>query len=179
MSLPLVQIKLTVSPEAKALLARMKNRTGAMRAAAGAMDDENSFTVSHIQARYLNFPPGSSRPAIGLRWKTRRLFTSIRANKATATSTTVKSAIGSNVKYAAIHEFGGTTRPHVIEAKKGKALKFIKGGQTFLRRRVNHPGSRFTARKFVQTGINDRLADYGQSMSAAIVKFWKEGEGKP
>jgi phage gpG-like protein len=176
MSAPLVQIKLTVSPEANTLLDRMQNRPGMMRAAAKAMDQENTFTLSHIQTRYLNFPPGSSRPTIGLRWKTRRLFNSIRASKSVATSTTVKSAIGSNVKYAAIHEFGGTTRPHVIEAKKGKALKFIIGGQTLLRRRVNHPGSRFTARKFVQTGINDRLADYGEAMSVAIVQFWKENK---
>jgi len=28
------------------------------------------------------------------------------------------------VKYAAIHNFGGKTSPHLIKPKKGKALKF-------------------------------------------------------
>lgn len=39
--------------------------------------------------------------------------------------------VGSNLVYAAIHQFGG-----VIKAKKGKVLKFMTGGTTFFRPRV-------------------------------------------
>lgn len=48
-------------------------------------------------------------------------------------------------KYAAIHQFGGKTKPHVIRAKNKKALAF--GG--VLRKSVNHPGSNVPARPFL------------------------------
>lgn len=34
------------------------------------------------------------------------------------------------------------TRPHVIEARRAKMLRFEIGGQTIFRRRVNHPGTK-------------------------------------
>ena len=45
-----------------------------------------------------------------------------------------------NAAYAGYVEHG--TRPHVITAKQGKALKFAGGGGFVFRRSVNHPGSR-------------------------------------
>lgn len=39
--------------------------------------------------------------------------------------------VGSNLVYAAIHQFGG-----IIRAKKGKALRFTIGGETFFRPKV-------------------------------------------
>ncbi len=53
--------------------------------------------------------------------------------------------IGSNKVYAAIHQLGGKTKPHVIEAKPGKMLHF--GG--VFRKRVNHPGSNIPARPYL------------------------------
>ena len=47
--------------------------------------------------------------------------------------------------YAAIHHFGGRTKPHVIRAKNAKALA-LPGGP---RRSVNHPGSNIPARPFL------------------------------
>jgi hypothetical protein len=41
----------------------------------------------------------------------------------------------------ASHVEGGTD-PHVIEPKRGKALKFTIGGRTVFATRVNHPGTR-------------------------------------
>lgn len=34
------------------------------------------------------------------------------------------------------------TRPHRIEARRGRALRFQAGGETLFRRAVNHPGTR-------------------------------------
>jgi hypothetical protein len=34
------------------------------------------------------------------------------------------------------------TRPHIIQAKRGKSLRFIVAGRTVFARRVNHPGTR-------------------------------------
>lgn len=53
--------------------------------------------------------------------------------------------VGSNLVYAAIHQFGGTTKPHVIRPRNKKALKF--NGK--IRRSVNHPGSKIPARPFL------------------------------
>lgn len=64
---------------------------------------------------------------------------------ATATS----AEIGSNLVYAAIHQAGGTTRPHEIRPKHTKALAF--GGGVFAK--VSHPGSKIPARPFL--GLDD------------------------
>lgn len=52
---------------------------------------------------------------------------------------------GTNVVYAAIHQLGGKTRPHIIKPKHKKALAF--GG--LVRKSVNHPGSNIPARPFL------------------------------
>lgn len=67
-----------------------------------------------------------------------------------ATSATV----GTNLVYAAIHQFGGQTRPHVILPKNGKALRF----GNVLVKRVNHPGSKIPARPYLALTETDNLA---------------------
>jgi phage gpG-like protein len=54
-------------------------------------------------------------------------------------------------KYAAIHQFGGKTSPHVIRPKNKKALAF--GG--IVRKSVNHPGSVIPARPFLALTSED------------------------
>lgn len=60
-------------------------------------------------------------------------------------------AVGTNVKYAAIHQFGGQTRPHEIRPRNAKALKF--GGR--YAKKVNHPGSNIPARPFLVLADQD------------------------
>ncbi len=52
-------------------------------------------------------------------------------------------------KYAAIHQFGGQTKPHVIRAKNRKAIPLTFGGVTIFRKKVNHPGSNIPARPYM------------------------------
>ena len=59
---------------------------------------------------------------------------------------------GTNKAYAAIHQFGGTTRPHVIKPRYKRALAF--GG--VIVRQVNHPGSRIPARPFLALTDGDQ-----------------------
>lgn len=66
-----------------------------------------------------------------------------------------KVTVGTNVKYAAIHHFGGKTRAHVIRPKKGKALNIPGIG---LRASVNHPGSRIPARPFLLLQEQDKAS---------------------
>lgn len=53
--------------------------------------------------------------------------------------------VGTNLVYAAIHQFGGKTRPHVIRPRNKKALAF--NGRVVSK--VNHPGSDIPARPFL------------------------------
>ncbi len=61
--------------------------------------------------------------------------------------------IGSNVEYAAIHQFGGKTKAHTIRPVKAKALAF--GGSVV--KSVNHPGSTIPARPFLPVTADGNL----------------------
>ena len=58
----------------------------------------------------------------------------------------VTGEVGTGLAYGRIHEFGGTTKAHVILPRNAKVLAFRVGGQQVFARRVNHPGSRIPAR---------------------------------
>lgn len=73
--------------------------------------------------------------------------------------------VGSDREYAAIHQFGGVTRAHIIRAKKGKALKF--GGRFF--RKVNHPGSKFDPRPFIPVTTRGLTATASLEAGEAIM----------
>lgn len=70
--------------------------------------------------------------------------------------------IYTNVKYAAIHQFGGKTKPHKITAKKARALWIY----PLFFKSVQHPGSKIPARPFLLVQRDDweyfrrRLAGY-------------------
>jgi len=110
-------ISIRMDPACERLLAAAKNFPVAQLARA--IDRENQFTVGYIQRNKL-----SLRGPTTLGVVTNRLRSSIRASKARWSGTEIESSIGSNLVYAGIHEFGGTTKPHIIEAKPGHALAF-------------------------------------------------------
>lgn len=62
-----------------------------------------------------------------------------------------QAVVGTNVVYAAIHQFGGQTKPHVIRPRTKRALAF--GG--IVVRQVNHPGSKIPARPFFRLSPGD------------------------
>lgn len=69
--------------------------------------------------------------------------------------------VGTDMVYAAIHQFGGKTAPHVIRPTEKKAWKFgnvfAKFGNVFAKK-VNHPGSVIPARPFLGVGKKERAA---------------------
>ncbi len=69
-------------------------------------------------------------------------------------SSNMQAVVGSNLVYAAIHQFGGKTKPHVIRPKFKRALSF--GG--IVVRQVNHPGSNIPARPFLKLAPRDMRA---------------------
>lgn len=60
-----------------------------------------------------------------------------------------------DVKYGAIHEFGGVTSPHDIVATKAKALAFMMGGKQVFFKKVHHPGSKIPERSYMRSGLAD------------------------
>jgi phage gpG-like protein len=86
----------------------------------------------------------------------------------TATGVTGKVAQSGDVKYGAIHEFGGKTPAHVIEAKNAKALHFMMGGKEVFAKRVNHPGSVMPERSYMRSGLADLRDDIADRLQAAV-----------
>jgi phage virion morphogenesis protein len=73
--------------------------------------------------------------------------------------------VGTNVAYAAIHQFGGQTKPHAIRPKFKRALAF--GGVVV--RQVQHPGSKIPARPFLALTPED-----GEDLIADAEDFLQE-----
>ena len=64
--------------------------------------------------------------------------------------------IGTNIVYAAIHQFGGKTPPRIIRPKNKKALYWP--GARHPVKQVNHPGSNIPARPFLGLDTADEAA---------------------
>lgn len=74
--------------------------------------------------------------------------------------------VGREAPYARFVNDG--TQPHEIVARKAKALHFFVGGQEFFRKRVHHPG--ITARKFMETGLQDSLSEIRRIVLQHVVE---------
>lgn len=75
-----------------------------------------------------------------------------------------------DVKYAGIHEYGGTTSPHVIVPKKAKALAFMGKGGVVFAQKVNHPGSVMPERSFLRSSLSDLSIRISLEMKSAVVQ---------
>lgn len=101
----------------------------------------------------------------------------------------LRGRIGSNVEYAEIHEFGGTTPPHRIEARRGKALAFARGGfigpirltakgkirktgqtpgSVTVVRAVEHPGSTMPARPYMRPALRESQEEIKELLRTGI-----------
>lgn len=143
------------------------------------MDEQNQFTVGHIQRKYMSFPKQGPSTLEGLRVQTNRLRASLRAAAAQIAGTAVVSGIGSNVKYAGVHETGfqgevqvpAHDRRRPTTGKKSKSGEPAATGPIQVKahtRTVNLP-----ARRYISRGIEDRLPLYGKRLSEAIIQTLK------
>jgi len=78
-------------------------------------------------------------------------------------------AIGTNKKYAAIHQFGGKTAAHIIRPKNKAALFWPGAGHPL--KSVNHPGSRIPARPYLM--VQDK--DWAE-IRAALARYMTGGK---
>jgi phage gpG-like protein len=73
-----------------------------------------------------------------------------------------------DVKYAAIHEFGGTIPPHQIVPDKAKALAFLLGGKQVFAARVNLPAIAMPERSFMRTSLAEMAEDIRHEFGSAV-----------
>lgn len=74
--------------------------------------------------------------------------------------------VNSDVPYAAIQEYGGTTKAHVIAAVSGKMLVFNAGGKLMFAQQVNHRGSVIPEHSYLRSSLDDMSDDITDEMSA-------------
>lgn len=72
--------------------------------------------------------------------------------------------------YGQMQEFG--TRPHVIEASRKKALRFVSGGQVVFARSVNHPG--FPPHPFMAPSFRENREAIIARLRGAVSESLKE-----
>lgn len=87
------------------------------------------------------------------------------ASSITSAHTNNTAQAGTNVVYAAIHQFGGQTAPHTIVAKYAKALAWPGG----FAKSVNHPGSKIPARPFLPFTSEGGVPELQPSAQAAVI----------
>ena len=82
-----------------------------------------------------------------------------------------------DVKYARIHEFGGTTPPHDILPNKAKALAFVINGKQVFAKIVHHPGSRMPERSFLRSSFLEMREEISQTLRAGAVSGARQALG--
>jgi phage gpG-like protein len=86
-------------------------------------------------------------------------------------SADVSVRIGSSgdVKYAAIHEFGGTIPPHEIVPNKAKALAFAAGCKQVFAARVNLLAVTMPERSYLRSSLAEMAGEIAEGLSEAVV----------
>jgi len=73
-----------------------------------------------------------------------------------------------DIKYAAIHEYGGMIPPHQIVPNKAKALAFLVGGKQAFAARVNLPAITMPARSYMRSSLAEMADEIEGQLSDAL-----------
>ena len=86
-------------------------------------------------------------------------------------STTISVTVASNgdVKYAAIHEFGGVIPPHEIVPNKARALAFVVSGKQAFAARVNLPAITMPERCYLRSSLAEMADEIREEFAQAAV----------
>ena len=84
-------------------------------------------------------------------------------------------AVAGDIKYAAIHEFGGTIPPHQIVPDKAKALAFLVGGKQAFAKRVNLPAIAMPERSYLCSSLAEMADEIRAGMSEAVTTAFSKG----
>lgn len=161
MQTQLIKISDTLTPELRRMYQVVRNKTPLHRAIGDGLVSLSKRSFRDPALRESPWPSKSDGSPSTLR-QSGTLAKSIRITQASARGVTV----GSDRPYAAIHQQGGQTRPHVILPKRGKALKF---GNVIVRK-VNHPGSKIPRRPFLPFSKRGRPSKRAVRMINQVVR---------
>jgi len=175
-------VQISLSPRAQQLLAAAPAWPLALKPAlVAAIDRQNELTTGYIQRNKL-----SVRGPQTLGVRTNRLRLSARPTKAVVSGDAILSSIGSNVKYAGVHEFGydGTVRVRSFTRRqvsndqvRGQGRRGFRARERgdrvvasgIARVKAHTRRVRFPARAMFRGGIEERLPNYSRAISSAIV----------
>lgn len=188
-----MNVAIQLSPQAQAILQQVPQFPAAMQAGlVAALDQENEFTIGAIQRTRL-----SKRGPETLGVVTNRLRGSVARASARALpdGRSVVSAIGSNVAYAGVHEYGYRGPVAVRQHERRRFTQQQVGGNAYLdpktgrirksRKRIERTlTGTFTVRAHTRKidikarapfrrGILDRASAYTRALSRAIVAAWR------
>jgi len=82
----------------------------------------------------------------------------------------VRIATSADIKYAAIHEFGGTIAPHEIVPDKAKALAFAIGGKQVFAARVQIPAVTMPERSYMRSSLGEMANEIREGLSEAFTE---------
>ncbi len=84
------------------------------------------------------------------------------------TSVAVTATVGTNVKYARIHEYGGTIHIPEIRPKSARALAFEINGQTIFAMSVRAHDVRMPERSFLRSALREMRPQIKAELEAAV-----------
>jgi phage gpG-like protein len=87
-----------------------------------------------------------------------------------AADVSVRIGTSGDVKYAAIHEFGGTIPPHEIVPDKAKALAFVVGGKQAFAARVNLPAVTMPERSYLRSSLAEMADEIREGLGDAVIE---------
>jgi phage gpG-like protein len=86
----------------------------------------------------------------------------------TSAGVAVTIAASGEIKYAAIHEFGGVIRAHQIVPDKARALAFVVGGKQVFAARVSLPAITMPQRSYMRSSLAEIADDIRDEFTAAV-----------
>lgn len=127
-------------------------------------------TVKHIQTDYMSGPrPKKLGVGTGaLRRETRsRIYQS---------GDKLSIRFGNPLPYAAIHEYGGRTKAHIIRPRRKSFLAFQEDGKwIYSSKPIFHPGSIIPSRPYMRPGIADKMPDLKSKLVTMLGSIAKGG----
>jgi len=99
--------------------------------------------------------------------RTGRLRRSIHYTVSSADSRTT-AIVGTDVNYAAIHEFGGRIPARTVYPKTRQALRFEMGGKIIFAKRVNIPPVTMPKRSFLQASLEQMLPEIRAELLSTV-----------
>lgn len=84
----------------------------------------------------------------------------------------ITGTVGTNLEYAAIHEYGGTINVPEIRPRKAKALHFYVGGAEVFATRVRAHTVRMPERSFLRSALAERREAFLAAIRATLAKVF-------